>query len=208
MYKKKYVFIYVPISLITICTAYSRLLFFILIIILLYYFFSTSKKTLLILFIVSLSFCIDWSELIGLVALRFDSGYVSRSDLIRGVQNKALFTEWLKYLWFGGGIGFYTTECIRSKSLPYLYESQLLSFLMKFGLIGFFILFFYWFSLIHKAFSKINRLHILFFIFMYVVYIASGMTNPYLISKVSGVIYLLFYSYLTEITKNQKRLCS
>lgn len=115
------------------------------------------------------------------------------SDETRWQQMSALWGEYESHLWFGKGMGGYVKDFIRDDQLPYSYEVQWLAFLMQFGLIGWLLI---WTPLLFLAWRFISypmtrtRLS---FLALFGLWLLSGLTNPFLISLTSAVLYTLFY---------------
>ncbi len=127
--------------------------------------------------------------------LRFASHANTLSDTIRKEQSQALWEEIYLHPFIGKGLGGYTEKSIRgeSPSMYYLYEVQWLSFLMQFGVIGLSLLLGAAFILIIPAFTPPWRQEKRFLATLYLVWLASGLTNPYLLSLTSGIVYALFH---------------
>lgn len=61
------------------------------------------------------------------------------SDLERKLQNNELWLHFLQSPIIGNGLGYYIPHFIRDSNDKYMYESQVLSYLMDFGIIFFFL---------------------------------------------------------------------
>jgi hypothetical protein len=84
----------------------------------------------------SLIFAVSLPVLIPVVMLRFSVDIAGGSDDVRVLQIAAM----KRYFWdapmLGHGLGSHTSEIIRSESLPYLYEVQLLALANQIGITG------------------------------------------------------------------------
>jgi hypothetical protein len=127
---------------------------------------------------------------------RFNSYEVVESDSIRSEQFNALFAEIIKYPIFGKGLGGYAPSYIREATYSYAYELQWISFLLQFGILGIAILLIHILYILGKLTLLLKNLKYLNLtlgtLILYVFWIFSGFTNPYLISPVSGFIFSLF----------------
>ena len=77
----------------------------------------------------------QFSKAFGLVA------YDSDSDGVRIQQFKALMDKFMESPILGNGIGSYAERCIRNDEFLYAYELTYVAYLMKFGLLGFTLIF-------------------------------------------------------------------
>jgi hypothetical protein len=118
------------------------------------------------------------------------------SDEIRFDQAHALLDEFQSSPLFGKGMGYTVSSLIRSEHSPYSYEQYALSLLMKCGLFGVF-LFFYYCGLWVKALDGspiyveeplINKKYLSLF-FLVIVIFAASTSNPYIFNFV-GMYYL------------------
>ncbi|MEY8197767.1 MAG: O-antigen ligase family protein [Colwellia sp.] len=146
-------------------------------------------------------------SIVDAIAFRFDSGFNFESDIIRVLQFNALINMWLDAPFFGHGIGAYSIEFLRGGEAGrhFLYEMQWLSLLMKFGLVGIFLIILsllYYIRAQGKGAMKENFIPfvtLLFFVF-------SSFTNPYLFSSSSGVFVALAVCVFSR-RESLKRLC-
>lgn len=126
------------------------------------------------------------------VEMRLFSDNNYQSDAERRVQINALMDQCDRYPFLGTGLGGYTKECIRDHALPHAYEVQWVAFLMQFGLIGILVLLaplsYIGFKILYPSF---NRFSLALFA-LYLLWLLSGFTNPFLISLTSGIAYTLF----------------
>jgi hypothetical protein len=124
---------------------------------------------------------------------RFLSDETQYSDFQRYVQVDALMDKFLMNPCFGHGLGSYTDECIRNKFQPHSYEVQWIAFLMQFGIFGMIGLVLFACGIAWSYLSPPLTITKLAFMGMYLSWLLSGFTNPFLISLNSGTIYALFY---------------
>lgn len=84
----------------------------------------------------SLLFVASLPVIIPIAMLRFSADVAGGSDDVRVLQIAAM----KRYFWdaplFGHGLGSHTNEIIRSDTLPYLYEVQLLALAGQIGIVG------------------------------------------------------------------------
>lgn len=124
-----------------------------------------------------------------------------QSDRTRDDQVKVLLEEHEQFALFGKGLGGYSRELIRDPVIMHSYEVQWVAFLMQFGLFGLTIL------LIPAALIAVAILNLpitrqkcaVFVMFLW--WLSSGLTNPFLISLASGIMYSLFLLIGREIKK-------
>lgn len=164
----------------------------------LYWFTINAKKTILNL-LLALTFLGAGLYFVGpakvqkIVELRVFSTNTYISDAIRKSQVRALFDEIEEAPLLGHGLGAYAKANIRDSKLKYSYEVQWVALLMQFGIIGLtiFIL-----PLIYMGYQILNAppstTRIAFFI-LFLLWILSGLTNPFLLSLASGILYTCFY---------------
>ncbi len=138
----------------------------------------------------------------NVVSSRFGSGSQNlndASDIVRIMQNQALWTSVQQTPLFGHGIGYYIPNALRSGgSTKYLYESQTLSMVMTLGYIGAtaYVLLI---VTILILFENKNTLPLgcLFFLFFWAL---SGSYNPYLFGASGGLI-IYFCSQFKKINQ-------
>ena len=111
------------------------------------------------------------------------------SDIERIIQNRGLIKEISIYPIFGHGIGHYIPNLTRSATAKYLYESQSLSMIMAFGMVGvsIFMALVLWFTLPRERMLK-KYMGPLFFLFFWVF---CGSFNPFLFGASGGIILYL-----------------
>lgn len=115
-----------------------------------------------------------------------------KSDELRIMQVNALLSEYENALFVGKGLGGYAHENIRDRTLLHSYEVQWVAFLMQFGFIGVLILLVPLFVIVFRLIKgKISRIK-WSFCGLFLLWLLSGFTNPFLISLTSGIIYALF----------------
>lgn len=120
------------------------------------------------------------------------------SDIVRVMQNNALWAHVETNPLFGHGIGYYIPEFLRSTDSKYLYESQSLSMLMTLGYIGAAV----WLIMIivfiilleNKNSIPVGSLVFLFF------WVLCGSYNPYLFGASGGLI-LYFCSQFRHLNR-------
>jgi hypothetical protein len=155
------------------------------------------------------------SLILGIAVLGFDNAYAiienrffskasQGSDLDRTEQIIDLMTEHMQFPWFGKGLGSYAENNIRDLDVKHSYEVQWVAFLMQFGLIGISILCVGVVTLSIKILSRpCNRNKVALFI-LFLAWLFSGFTNPFLVSLTSGILYTLFYLIGIELSQNRK----
>lgn len=126
------------------------------------------------------------------IEMRLFSSNNYYSDLDRRIQVDALVEQCDIHPLLGSGLGGYTKECIRDRELPHAYEVQWVAFLMQFGLLGITLL------LIPLAYIGARFLLPPFtrdkfgYFSLFLLWLLSGFTNPFLISLTSGIVYTFF----------------
>jgi len=115
---------------------------------------------------------------------------------MKALQAVALIKQFSNASIFGSGIGAFLPDFIRMGSLNHIYEVQLYALLMQLGIIGFslILIFFIWIILSNGK-ILINSFPIYMF---YLLWILTGLTNPYLFILTSVFIYFSFYVLLKE----------
>lgn len=138
------------------------------------------------------AYCVGGDFMYKVIEKRLFSSDNYYSDRTRGIQIAALEEEALCYPLIGKGLGASAPGCIRDHQLTYSYEVQWVSFLMQLGLLGTLLFFMALLCLVALllvppyTFSKMG------FLVLYLLWLLSGFTNPFLISLTSGIIYALF----------------
>lgn len=90
----------------------------------------------------------QFSKAFGLVE------YDSDSDGVRIQQFKALMDKFMESPILGNGIGSYAERCIRNDEFLYAYELTYVGYLMKFGLLGFLLIFGTYAAMILRLYRK------------------------------------------------------
>lgn len=200
--------VYVSLAILSTLVSFSRYLIFVCMCSLLIYSFMLSFNKRLkqwmavIALLISTFFLLGSDTVQGIIYQRVSSVDVLNSDSVRVQQIEALFKAYEPVALFGNGLGAYAKDNIRDPLLPYYYEVQWMAFLMQFGLIGLLLLFIplgwvsYRFCL--APFSREKGC----FLMLFLLWILSGFTNPFLISLTSGIIYTLFLLSSQRIVTN------
>ena len=116
-----------------------------------------------------------------------------KSDDTRSLQIQSLLLEHEQYSFIGKGMGAYAEDNIRDPVLLHSYEVQWMAFLMQFGLIGLILLGiplgFIVYGFVHAPITRVKCA----FLCLFLLWLLSGFTNPFLISLTSGIIYAVFF---------------
>lgn len=195
----------IGIFLISIFIAFSRFLFLETFLIVLVHFLTQRSyaRLLIATFFISI-IVIANDELSAPLVKRFASSETSASDSIRTVEVDAIATEINKNPIIGKGLGSYTNTIIRNVASPYNYEFQWGAFMMQFGIPIFIILLASVLSIFPINVFQISSYSgtYLALTSIYLLWLLSGLTNPYMTSSTSGVIFSLFiigrYSLLAK----------
>ena len=139
---------------------------------------------------------VDFFNTVG--EARFLSDAAQISDDVRVDQYKALMDEFLHRPILGAGIGAHSKAVIRDETLSYSYELQWLAFLMQFGVVGMAGL---------LALIGVSARDLLvashpakpWLILLFLLWLASGFTNPYMTSSFSGGTFSLFLALFSRI---------
>ena len=134
-----------------------------------------------------------------LIEERFASPLVTLSDKIRDEQTNAILNKIQNHILLGGGFGTYIPTLIRDEKLKYLYEEQWLSFVMQTGLLGIIFILILALSIPILSINQYDGFKLIAALF-YMLWLSSGLFNPYLISATSGSI----FSYFIIIFVNKK----
>lgn len=116
------------------------------------------------------------------------------SDRTRFEQIAALEEEALAHPLLGKGLGASAPSCIRDSQLPYSYEVQWVAFTMQIGILGTALLATALLTLGWRYCLPPHTLSKVAFITLYLMWLLSGFTNPFLISLTSGIVYALFWA--------------
>jgi hypothetical protein len=183
--------LYIPLTLLSVFLSFSRFLMFVACVALLLHTLSLPfrkifKVVMLGVFSLGLGLALIGEErAMTIFENRLQSRENSKSDDVRVEQVRALAQDAKETPLFGRGLGSFSKECVRDITLPYSYEVQWVAFFMQFGLIGLFFLA----SVLFLISYRLNFAPLILF----GLFIASGFTNPYLISLTSGILYTLFF---------------
>ena len=151
---------------------------------------NTTAASLLVLFLAYLG--IGPTNVHRIIERRFLSQDTFISDEIRGRQIDALWNDFLSHPFLGKGLGAHTPEYIRDAEFPHSYEVQWLAFLLQFGIIGSLLIGLPLFALAQSLLQTPTRFR-LATLASYLMFLLAGLTNPFLISLASGILYTLFY---------------
>jgi len=209
-FSKRFRAFYVVISLISIVFSFSRFLLGVAFMSIVLYALTLKISRLLkvaILFgvlAVGVVFAIGVETVGEIIYRRFFSVDNYLSDLTRKQQIDALMTQFYENPYIGLGLGGYVKDMIRDGGIVHSYEVQWVAFLMQFGLIGMAILLIP-IGVISSQFvlkSSFSRIHWAFF-GMFLIWLLSGFTNPFLISLLSGIVYTMFILAADILNANQ-----
>lgn len=138
------------------------------------------------------SYFVGFEVIAKIVERRFFSHDNDYSDLVRVQQIEALLEEFFNTPYIGNGLGGHAKNLIRDGAFVHSYEVQWVAFLMQFGLIGIVILIIPLVIIASKlVVTRFTRLRWGFF-GMFLIWLFSGFTNPFMISLQSGIIYTIF----------------
>lgn len=126
------------------------------------------------------------------------------SDQTRVEQVNAMTDEIACYPAFGKGLGGYAPECVRDYHLLHSYEVQWVAFTMQLGFVGVSLIVFAFLVLAWRYFLPPYYLPKTTFAAMYVLWLLSGFTNPFLISLTSGIVYALFALAAIQLSDPKK----
>lgn len=188
--KSKYLF-YI-FFLISLFSAYSRFLFAI-IPIMVFIIYILNKEYKKIVFISLLVLClifINFELITSILQNRFLNQGHSDSHRIDMINNLTFF--WNESVIFGHGYGSYVPWYIRSGEIPFSYEVQLLSILMRFGLFS--LLFFFAIEIIIIWYIlKFQSKRLIFVFLMFNLLLLASVTNQYLFNSTTNVTMLIMY---------------
>jgi len=179
--------------------SFSRYLILIFLLSLAFYWMTLSLSRMakitvgIIIFIGSGFWIIGLEAIWAIIQKRLLSSENFMSDFTRVRQIDALMAEFWEVPIFGKGLGGYATAYIRDKVLLHSYEVQWVAFLMQFGIIGIMGLLFpcllIALKFVQGEFSRVRWS----FLGMFLLWLLSGFTNPFLISLTSGIMYTMFW---------------
>jgi O-antigen ligase len=118
------------------------------------------------------------------------------SDQERDFQNNALLNAISSHPLFGHGMGYYIPNALRSITTPYLYESQTLSIIMDFGIIGVSVLLLIFLSTCISNALNVNGKNrvknLIMPLVCFSIWLLSGSVNPFLFGASGGIIIFFF----------------
>lgn len=189
---------YFVISIVAIMFSFSRFLMGVAFFSSILYMVTLNKKNLqkaLLLFlglVVVFIAVLGFDVLLTMIERRFFSHDNYYSDLTRTQQIDALMEQFFKAPYFGMGLGGFVKDFVRDGGIVYSYEVQWVAFLMQFGLFGIILLLipvgFICSQFLLRPLSKVK----FSFLGLFLIWLLSGFTNPFLISLASGIVYAIF----------------
>lgn len=161
------------------------------------------QKLLFLLVVVILIVVLSWQDLSTTIFARFASSgtEVSYGDQLRREQYVALGSEFLRHPFFGTGIGGHSYEIIRNEFNPWMYEAQLLALTMQIGIIGIIWLASVLINFRRKIIGRVKELNIGWFL-IFTGWLVASLTNPYLFSSLSGIMFWLCKQDLIKSSSN------
>lgn len=211
-WSKTFRVIYLTVTLFAIFLSFSRFLTLIAFLSLFLHAFTLKASSIIRLTPLVFIACFSLVAWLGIdniyliIERRFLSADNFNSDFGRHAQIAGLMQEYANYPILGKGLGSYAPQIIRDPQLLYSYEVQWVAALMQFGIIGLTLLLIPLFIIGIKILSKpITKTKIAFFI-LFLSWLASGFTNPFLLSLTSGIVYSLFYLTGEELKKETRQL--
>lgn len=193
---KTFMAFFIPITWFALVLSFSRYLFLLgMMAHVCYWLTLNHKKLTWTLFriswlIVLLTFLIGPVKVAQVLEKRFNSEHSERSDIARKIQIESLSDAFFVNPILGKGMGGFAEDSIRDSSFKHSYEVQWAAFLMQFGIAGLALLLTPIFYIFYLLFP-LDRLRTSLFI-MFILWLLSGFTNPFLISLTSGIIYSIF----------------
>lgn len=188
---------YCLISIIAIAFSFSRFLMAVAACSFVLYWFTLNKKGFLkglMLFsalFLAFVYIIGVENFLNIVERRFFSYENFSSDLTRTQQIDALMEQFFKNPYLGMGLGGHVKDFIRDTSIVHSYEVQWIAFLMQFGIFGMIFLLVPIVFICSQFLKTITRVN-LSFLGLFLIWLLSGFTNPFLISLASGIMYAIF----------------
>jgi hypothetical protein len=144
-----------------------------------------------------------FNEQVGMIYQdRFLSDQTADSDAIRTEQAHALTEGFAASPFLGKGIGASAHGTIRSETRPYSYELQWLAYLMQFGIIGMIGLLLL-VAVAAKDLMMARHPGTIYVGIFFLLWLASGLTNPYLGSSFAGAIFAFFMGIFHRL-RNQR----
>lgn len=148
---------------------------------------------------------------VGVLSEIFVRAFDSTSLGVKEIQAARLYEMFSEAPIFGYGVGSYDKGYIRSGDLPFIYETQWISFLVQGGVVGVAVTLFYLLYPVMKILLKSNGViskECLAFLGVYVLFLLSGFTNPNISALSAAMIYFLAYLYSHELQLNREKLLS
>lgn len=130
---------------------------------------------------------------------------VDDGDSIRNEQMMALTDEILRSPFLGGGAGYHHPTLIRSDDTPFIYEIQVLSFIMQYGLLGTLLYIAVFSYLIVPNARKGMMWPALFFV---LVFFAASMFNPYMLGTYAGLSIVAINLVLRILRMNLQKIAT
>lgn len=185
--------LFIVLAIGSIALAFSRYLFGVaaLLLIFPFLFYSKFRTKLIVLFALTMLVYFEFNLISAALEQRFSSQLNAGSDFARNGQISALIDVWSTSPLLGGGFGYFAKSFIRDPLVPFSYEVQWLGFLAKFGLVGISYLLFLCGLLAMQIVTPFKHWSQLVVLLSFVLFLAGGFTNQYLVSSASGVIYCL-----------------
>lgn len=196
---KKFRILYIIISIFSIFLSFSRFLIFIAVLAVMLHAWTLRLSTIIRALPMVIILCVSGLLWIGMdnISAIAERRLLSKdnyvSDVTRTKQIVALLEEHELFPLFGKGLGGYAPKYIRDETLLHSYEVQWVAFLMQFGWIGITLILCPLGLVMVKILSHPLTKHKIVLGLMFLCWLFSGFTNPFLISLTSGIIYGLFY---------------
>lgn len=212
---QRFKWLYCTISVLSVLLSFSRFLMAVMLLAFLLH-WTTLRFVSLVKWIVAVSllltlfvFGVGVEAVLSAVEARFFSHANTQSDQTRSDQIKALTHEFQEHPVVGKGLGSYAEKIKRDSLNLHVYEVQWVAFLMQFGVMGLGMLSL---PLVYVStlffYPPFSRSKFCFFL-LFLAWLLSGFTNPYLLSLTSGMIYSLFILTGKRLKwKNEKKLMS
>lgn len=204
--KLRFTKVFILVVILNTIIAYSRVQFAVLLLPLSYYFafFFSPKKKIYLFFFAIITIAVSYDVLALLIEDRFFSQASSESDRIRIVQIHFLIDKWLQSPLIGFGCGGYDWRLIRNKASFYSYEVQWLQMLMQFGIIGLSLYLVPFVCLFKKVFVNTIDIDKATQVAGFIVFLLMGFTNPYIIGRPAGILFLLFWLHISNMNISNK----
>jgi O-Antigen ligase len=161
---------------------------------------------LVLLSVLAVAIASFYELLYNMIAMRFTDSSTDSSDFARIEQKSALTTFFQDAPVFGHGLGSFTTEVIRSQTLPYSYENQLLALAGQLGIVGLLLLSVLLLAYYHKLVATPHQSLVYkgSIVALLVGWILGGLLNPGLISSTAAVSYGFLWA-LGELRRSPQR---